>query len=371
MFLHKTAMRHPASPPIKALALAWLAAALLLFATIQAPQAMAAEAALLAAPAKVGDGRAASSHDAVVQAVRQTVMAAQVSGAVIALNVKVGDAVKAGQVLLKLDASAANQLAAAGAAQAQALRAAMALASKDFERQQQLFQKNYISQAALERAEADFKATQATLNAQLAQAGAALTQTGLHTVRAPYDAVVADVAVALGDMALPGRPLLTLYDPAALRVSANLPQRLASQLSANSLARVELPGLPARPELQGLRLQLLPTADSGTHTVELRADLPLASKGKAQTLSPGMSVKLWLPLGGSGEASEGKNLSVPLSAVVRRAEMTGLYVLDAQQRPLLRQVRLGAIQGDRVEVLAGLMAGEAVVNNAQAAARGH
>ena len=56
------------------------------------------------------------------------------------------------------------------------------------------------------------------------QAGAARTQTGLHTVRAPYASVVSEVPVQLGDMAMPGRPLFTLYDPTSLRVSAALPQ---------------------------------------------------------------------------------------------------------------------------------------------------
>ncbi|MEY8876469.1 MAG: efflux RND transporter periplasmic adaptor subunit, partial [Leptothrix sp. (in: b-proteobacteria)] len=61
--------------------------------------------------------------------------------------------------------------------------------------------------------------------------------------------------------------------------------------------------------------------------------------------------------------------SVPLSAVVRRAELTAVYVLDAQGQPLLRQVRLGHVDGSQVEVLAGLVAGERVATDPQAAAR--
>ena len=86
-----------------------------------------------------------------------------------------------------------------------------------------------------------------------------------------------------------------------------------------------------------------------------------------------MFARLWLPMRQTQSAA-GTNpatamLSVPLMAIVRRAEMTGLYVLDPNGKPVLRQVRLGRVEGDRVEILSGLMAGEQVVSDPQSAAR--
>jgi multidrug efflux pump subunit AcrA (membrane-fusion protein) len=68
-------------------------------------------------------------------------------------------------------------------------------------------------------------------------------------------------------------------------------------------------------------------------------------------------------------ASPASNVQVPLVAIVRRAEMTGVYVVSAEGRPVLRQVRLGRIEGDQVEILSGLMPGERVASDPQAAAR--
>ncbi|HSW04091.1 efflux RND transporter periplasmic adaptor subunit [Aquabacterium sp.] len=321
---------------------------------------------LAAVAAQAATGSAASAFDGVVEALRQTVVAAQVPGAVVRLDAKAGDRVAAGQVLLRIDARAADQNAAATDAQVQAARASLEVASKDFDRQKQLFQKNYISQAALERAESEFKSTQAQVNAQLAQAGAARTQSGFHIVRAPFAGVIAEVPVSLGDMAMPGRPLLTLYDPAALRVTVAVPQTVAARMAAGQLPRVELPGLPAgRQWVTPVRLQLLPTVDPGTHTVQLRADLPAGVAGVA----PGMFARLWLAVPVGGAAAAGAPLLVPSPSIVRRAEMTGLYVLDPNGRPVLRQVRLGRADGDKVEVLSGLMPGERVVTDPQAAAR--
>ena len=60
---------------------------------------------------------------------------------------------------------------------------------------------------------------------------------------------------------------------------------------------------------------------------------------------------------------------MPASAVVRRAEMTGVYVVGAKGAPVLRQVRLGRATADGVEILSGVSAGEQVVADPQAAAR--
>jgi RND family efflux transporter MFP subunit len=336
------------------------------------------------APVASNGGADLGAFDGVVQAVRQTTVAAQVPGAVVALHVKAGEAVKAGQVLLRLDARAAEQTAAAGAAQVQAARAAQEAATKEFQRQQLLFQTQFISQAALDRAEAQHKAAQAEASAQLAAAGAARTQSDFYVVKAPYDGVVSDVAVVLGDMAMPGRALLSVYDPRSLRVSVAVPQSVAARMSparppegahslsegqgrrpegapvtAAALPQVELAGFKGR--IAPLKAQLLPTVDPATHTLELRLDLPSGLAGVA----PGMFARAWLPLTGAADT----RLYVPARAVVRRAEMTAVYVVGSDGRPLLRQVRLGREQGDTVEVLAGVSAGEQVVLEPQAAAR--
>ena len=318
---------------------------------------------LATAPAQAAALQGQTGFDGVVEAVRQTVIAAQVPGAVMELSVKAGDRVQSGQLLLRIDARAADQTAAASNAQVQAARAALDVATREYERQKQLHQKKYISQAALERAESEFKATSAQVAAQMAQAGAARTQTGLHTVRAPYAGVVAEVPVALGDMAMPGRPLLTIYDPAALRVTASVPQSAAGSVQADAV-RVELPGLPAdRQWPRAERVQVLPTVDPATHTVQVRAELG----GGLPGVAPGMFARLWLPV--TGSATAGKTVTVPRSAIVRRAEMTGVYVQGEGGKPLLRQVRLGRFDGERVEVLSGVAPGEPVVVDPQSALR--
>lgn len=299
------------------------------------------------------------SLDAVVEAVRQATLSAQVPGAIVSLTVKAGDRVRAGQELLRIDASAAQQNVVGNTAQLEAAQANLRVASKELDRQKQLFQKQYISQGALERAQAQFEAAQAQVNAQQAQTRAAQTQTGFFSVRAPFNGVVSDVPVTLGDMAMPGRPLVTLHDPSALRVSAAVPQSMIDGVRQQlKVVRYDIAG---HTPVAAASVQLLPAVDPVTHTAQLRVALPAGVEG----LVPGMFARVWVPVSPASDAAQtglkDGRVFLPLTAIVRRAEMTGVYVMDAQGKPRLRQVRLGRTTGQTVEVLSGVSAGEQVV----------
>lgn len=303
------------------------------------------------APQTSGSSAHNNSLDAVVEAVRQTTLSTQVAGAVVALHVKAGDRVKAGQELMRIDARAAQQNVAGSTAQVEAAQASLVVAGKELERQQRLLQQQYISQAAFDRAQAQWDAARAQVKALQAQTQAAQTQSGFFIVNAPYAGVVNDVQVTLGDMAMPGRALLTVHDPSALRVTAAVPQALLAGVSTQPQAvRYELPGVagassPQRP----LQVQVLPAVDPVTHTGQIRLSLPTGLAGVA----PGLFARVWLP-SAAGSAQTVERLYLPASAIVRRAEMTGVYVLDAQGKPGLRQVRLGPQSGEQVEILSGL-----------------
>jgi RND family efflux transporter MFP subunit len=334
------------------------------------PPLWAAEGATLTTVAAQASGPGSAdrfSYDGVVEAVRQSTLSAQVSGAVVALNAKAGDHVRAGQELVRIDARAANQNAAASAAQVEAARANMTVSSKEYERQKQLFQKQYISQGALDRAQAQFQAAQAQMHALQAQSDSAQTQSRFFVISAPYAGVVSEVPATLGDMAMPGRPLVIMYDPSALRVTVAVPSSASASGQQSSPIQFEIPDVSSA---SGLRtpaaVQILPSVDATTHTYQLRLTLPPTLIGAI----PGMFARVWLTsssMAQSGSTTE--RLYVPASSVVRRAEMTGLYVVNAQGHPVLRQVRLGQPQGDRIEVLSGIDLGEKVAVDPQAAAK--
>lgn len=309
-------------------------------------------------------GQVAGSLDGVVEAVRQTTLSTQVAGAVVALHVKAGDKVRAGQELLRIDARAAQQGVVGSSAQVEAAQSQLLVAGQELERQKQLLQKQYISQAAFDRAQAQWDAAKAQVKALQAQTQVAQTQSGFFIVNAPYAGVVSDVSVTLGDMAMPGRALVTMHDPSALRVSAAVPQALLASVSAQPKAiRYELPGVAAYATPQSpQQVQVLPAVDPVTHTGQIRLSLPAGIEG----LAPGLFARVWLPGVSTGQQGA-ERLYLPSSAVLRRAEMTGVYVINSQGKPSLRQVRIGQTSGDRVEVLSGLHKNDKVAAEPQLA----
>lgn len=300
-----------------------------------------------------------AAYDGQIEAVTQTRMAAQVPGLIKQVLVKAGDQVSKGQLLLEIDDSQARQQQAAMQAQAAATRAQLQALTSELQRQQQLFAQNYISKGALERIQAEQKATRAQLNAQQAQASAAAVQTGFFRITAPYDGILIDVPVEQGDMAMPGMPLLSLFDPAALRVGVSVPvAALAGGLPDTSQILVS----HGQQQLAVSAVEQLPTADAGSQTRRLRLNLESGANAV-----PGQSVKVRLQRSAAGEQ---QRLFIPAAAVVRRAELTAVYVQSATTgKALLRQVRLGANEGELVEVLSGLAEGEQVYLDPHAANR--
>ena len=300
--------------------------------------------------------------EGVVEAVRQSTIAAQVPARITEMHVRAGDAVKAGQVLVRLDPRTAADQLASSQAQVAAAQAQLEAARKDFDRNRRLFEKQYISQAAMEQAETQFKAAQAQAKATTAQAGVATTQSSFTTLVAPFSGIVASVSVEVGDMASPGLPVMTIYDPSELRVAAQLPESYAQNLAANRPIRIALPGTKDGPRyLDATRTVLLPTADPATHTRQVRLTLPANTQG----LAPGMFARAAFPLTGT----ESARIAVPASSLVRRPEFSAVYVVDANGRAQLRQVRLGRASGDSIEVLAGLQAGDRIAVDPGAAAK--
>ncbi len=300
-----------------------------------------------------------------VEAVRQSVIAAQVSGQITELTVRAGATVVAGQVLVRIDPSLAAQQAAASDAQVAQARAQLENAKGEFERSKSLFERKYLSEAAMERAEAQFKAAAAQAETMIAQARASGTQTGFHTIRAPFGGRVTEVQIERGDMAMPGRALLTLFDPAAMRVSAPVPESVVSRLKNDAPIRIELPGAAESSRMLSVNaraLTVLPGYDAASHSATVRLELPAGTAA-----SPGQFARIQLPVT-AGAANEVSRLLVPRSAVVVRSEVTAVYVVDGQGRARLRQVRLGREQGEQVEVLAGLAAGERIALDPVAAA---
>ncbi len=275
--------------------------------------------------------------EALVEAVQQTTVGAQIAGRVIEVRADAGQRVTKGEVLMRIDAREAAEAARAANAQ-------YANARLNYERTKSLVAQKFMSAAALDKARADYDAAAANR----AAAGASESHA---VIVAPLTGVVARRHAELGDMATPGKPLFTLYEPGGLRVTASIPQYRLNDMRGVKTARVEFPELGKW--VDATAVLLLPTADTATHVSQVRVSLPPLPEA-----TPGMFARVHFVLG------EAAKLTVPAAAVVRRGEVAAVYVLGADKRLSLRQLRLGdAVGAGEIEVLAGLTAGDKVVTD--------
>lgn len=282
--------------------------------------------------------------DATIEAVQQATVSSQASGRILEINFDVDDYVEKGQVIIRLRDK--EQRAALDAAKAR-----FDEAQAEYTRIKEVYAKKLVAKAALDRAEAQLKATRAARD----QAQEALDHT---IIRAPYSGIVVKRLVEVGETARPGQPLMTGLSLEKLRARVDLPQSLIYTVRQHKEAWAWV-GPDRETRVKAESLTISPFADPDSHTFLVRVNLPQGE----HHIYPGMYTKVAFVTG------EAAHLVIPIQAVAHRSEVTAVYVKDDKGGLNLRQVRLGEVLSDhQVEVLAGLSAGENVVLDPVAAA---
>lgn len=292
------------------------------------------------------------SVEGVVEAVMQSTVSAQIAGRVKEVNFDVGDTVKKGQVILRIDERETAQALVGSKAQVLQAKAVLTQAKANYDRSLQLFSQKYISQSALDKARADYDMAKAQAAASEAGESQSALAHGYAAVIAPFGGVVAARMVEMGEMVTVGKPLMVGFDPSQMRVIVNVPQYKLAEIGSHPKVSVEFSALKRWVPAAAVTVQ--PSADIRTHSTQVRVSLPPKEKG----VYPGMFVRAHFVVGVA------KKLLIPASAVIRRSEVVAVYVVDEAGAARLRQVRLGEETGENeVEVLVGLKPGENVARD--------
>jgi RND family efflux transporter MFP subunit len=295
--------------------------------------------------------------DGVVEAVHRSTVSAQTAGEIIELPFDVNDFVPKGSVVLRIDDTrqkAGLDKAIANEAEA---RARLKEADSNYRRNLRLIKEDAVSKSQLDKSEADLKSARAQVNLLAAAVKEAREQWEYTTVTAPFDGVLVERLVELGEHVQVGTPLGTGLSLERLRVKAEVPAAYAKRVREGSLALVEMPDGRL---VESEQLTFFPYADPKSHTFSVRVELPEGQYG----LYPGMLVKTGFNVG------EKACLAIPSKSIVRRSEVTGVYMIEGEDNVLhFRQLRVGRERpGDLTEVLAGLETGERIALDPVAAA---
>lgn len=310
----------------------------------------AAVTALAATPVSRLPTTSSQRWTGVARAASSATLTAQTAGEVERVEVQVGDRVEPGAILAGLRAVGQRAGRDQAAAALRAARAEQVDAGQEIERVRAMRERGLVAQASLDQATARFDAAKAALAAARAAVAAADEMLSYTSISAPYAGVVTARHVEPGESVQPGQPLLSLAAPGLWWIDASLPAAAARALPEAAAARVA--GRDGQ-RWESTELLVFPGTDPGSQTTTVRVIL----HEDGGQIHEGQALTVELP-----DASR-EALGVATESVVRRSEVTAVYVIASDGQPLLRAVRLGARHGDRVEVLAGLSEGDQVVND--------
>lgn len=297
-----------------------------------------------AEPPAVMTGRVTASGGSVeapatLRAIERAELATRTSGRVLRVPVDAGSVVARGDIVLELDGQDVSARIRQAEAQVEQAR-------RSFARIESLQSDGAATDQELD----DVRARLAVAEASLEEARA---QRGYTVMRAPFAGTVVSRAIDPGDLAVPGRAVLTLAATGALEVVADLPAELDGQVVAGDTLYVVLPESGARVAARVARVA--PALDAAARRFRIEATLaPTTGDQAAPRLVPGAYVRLELP------DPAGETLWVPAAAVVRRGQLTGVFTVE-DEVARLRWIREGRRSVDAVEALGGLTAGETVV----------
>ena len=303
------------------------------------------------------EGLATTAVTGTVEALESVRVASRLMGYIRDIAVVEGQAVKAGQRLFTidpLDIEGAVEQARLGLKQAED---AMKDAEADYKRFENLYKDEVVTRQNYEKMKLNYD--MAVTRAAQAKAGLGTAQGQMRyaTVTSPINGVVTQKLANEGDIAAPGHPVLMVENPARLQVRGSVSEDIHRGLKLGAQVMVEVDGQDQA--VAAKVAQLAPAADPMTHTYTVKLDIA------APGLKSGTFARILFPTG------KRTVLAVPEAAVLERAGIVGVFVVDAQGSAQYRMVRLGKQEGGLVEVLSGLNPGDKVVTgNANAVNNG-
>lgn len=312
-----------------------------------------------------------------VKARLSATVSSKLMGVIQSFNVKEGDAVKQGDLLVVLDerqvaaqldqaraALSEAQKAEAGALSAQtAAEAGAQRARLSYERNRTMLEGHAITQEAFETVEAQYKQAQAALKqaqamveaaryrikqAQAAVDAAAVARKDAR-VLAPFDGRVTAKLADSGALAAPGTPLLTLEREGGFRVDLVVPETYIQSVRTGQPVEVRIPAAGSA-SIAGTVDVIVPSADQGSRSFIVQVGV-----SGVEALRSGMFARVSLTIG------QQQSIRIPDAAVVREGQLTGVFIVDEKNTARFRLIRTGRTYGDQVEVISGIKDGTRLI----------
>jgi len=275
-------------------------------------------------------------------------ISSRVVGFIQQLDVREGQSVSRGELLVRIDPSDIDETIRQAEATVRASQGDLDDARQDVERYARLVPSGTASAETLRKARVRADVARAVLDRSVAALAAAEAQRSYATIVSPVDGIIVSVVRRSGEMATAGTTILTVESREILLFKGYIAERQLSLIDRTSPVAVRIDVLDDAPPLGRIR-GIVPSGDDVTRRYEVNIVLPNDPR-----LVPGMFGRADFVLG------RRQILQVPPSAIVRRGGLEGVFVLDGN-RARFRWLRTGSNLGHSIEVVAGLTTGERVL----------
>jgi RND family efflux transporter MFP subunit len=281
-----------------------------------------------------------------IRPVHETTIGAKLLARVVEVNLKAGQVVKAGDILVRLDDTDLRARRGQAEAVLKAAEAARLQTEADVNRFASLLKSKAVSQQEYERAATALKSADAELSRAKESINEIQATLDWATIRSPIQGIVIDKKVDVGDMATPGQMLVTLFNPKRMQLVASVRESLALRLKVGQPIEVQLENL--NKQRTGTISEIVPEAESSSRAFQVKITGPCP-----EGVYSGMFGRILIPL------DEERVLVIPRLAVqsVGQLDLVNMASRGAVSR---RAIRLGRTIGQDVEVLSGLTEGEHV-----------
>ncbi len=291
-----------------------------------------------------------------IKAANQVSLSTRTSGFVDKIYVNVGDKVTKGKLLLSINNTDLQAKKAQVNATITQAKAGYSIAEKDYNRYKNLFSDNSASQKEMDDMSANFEMAKARLEAANQMKNEINAQFKYVNIKAPFTGTITHKYIETGDLANPGMPLLAIESPGNFEVKLAVPENEISQIKNGLKVNVLVKSISET--IKGVVTEVSTSARStgGQFLVTITLE-----KTTAPILS-GMFTSVQFP---TKTKSTTQTVLVPLNAIVKNGQLSGVYTVSQSQTAILRWLRLGKTYGDKVEVLSGLNTDEQYIVSAE------
>jgi len=295
---------------------------------------------------------AAANYSGEIKARHEGVLGFQVSGRVQQRLVEVGDSVKAGTPLLRLDPVDTSLNAQAALAQVNSARSSVAQYKNDLARYEALAQKNYVGKSDLEKARLALANAEQSLKAAEANHRVAANQASYTTLKANVDGVVTAIDADVGRVVQAGQVVIRLAEHGERELLVSIPESRVTELRNARALSIEMWADSSR-RYSGRLRELAPDTDSVTRTYAARISVLDADA----SVGLGMTAKVLVDLSTAGDARK-----LPLTAIFDPDGAPRVWIVDPKtSRVTQRPVTLAQMQKDAVLIGSGLRDHDIVV----------